>query len=51
MMVRAELKREPDPEILQYCYFKQTQWFKPLVDDIAHYRRLKLLDDKSDYLF
>jgi hypothetical protein len=51
MMALSELKREPDPEILQHCYFKQVPWLKPLAEDIAHYERARFLDDKSDYSF
>ena len=39
LMVLSELKTEPDPEILRFCYFMQTQHFKPLVEDIAHFKR------------
>ena len=48
----AKLKREPDPDILQFCYARQVQWLKPLSEDIAHYKRAWfLLDDKSDFSF
>ncbi len=50
-MVLSELKTEPDPEILRFCYFKQIQYFKPLAEDIAHFKRANLLDDKSDHSF
>ena len=48
-MVLRELKRDPDPEILQFLYFRQAQFFKPLAEDVAHYKRARYLDDKSDY--
>ena len=32
-------------------YFKQVQCFKPLAEDITHFKRAKLLDDKSDHSF
>ena len=47
-MVMSELKRPPDPEILQFFYLKQAQHFWPLGEDIAYYRRAKLLADASD---
>ena len=39
----SELNEPPDPKILQYLYFQQVQHFKPLAEDIAHYKRAKYL--------
>jgi hypothetical protein len=50
-MVLSELKAPPDPEILRCCYFKQVQCFKPLAEDIAHYKRATFLDNRADYSF
>ena len=38
-MVMSELGTAPDPAILQYCYFRQLQNYKPLADDTAYYKR------------
>ena len=51
LMVLSELRTQPDPDILRHCYFRQIQYFKPLAEDISHYRRAKHLPDKSDYSF
>ncbi len=40
-MVLSELSTVPDPEALQLWYFRQLQHFKPMAEDIAHYRRAK----------
>ena len=40
-MVLSELHTVPDPEVLQFWYVKQLQKFKPMAEDIAHYRRAK----------
>ena len=40
-MVLSELHTVPDPEVLQLWYFKQQQYFKPMAEDIAHYKRAK----------
>ena len=40
-MVLSELHTVPDPEVLQFWYFKQLQHFKPMAEDIAHYKRAK----------
>ena len=37
--------------MLRYCYFTQAQCFKPLAEDIAHYKRAKFLDDIADHSF
>ncbi len=40
-LVISELSIEPEPSLLQHWYFEQTKNFKPMSDDIAHYRRVK----------
>ncbi len=50
-MVLSELRTQPDPDILRHCYFRQIRYFKPLSEDISHYRRATHLPDKSDYSF
>jgi hypothetical protein len=49
-MVLSELSEPPDPRILQCLYFQQIQHFKPLAEDIAHYKRAKYLGS-TDYSF
>ena len=49
-MVLSELSEPPDPKLLQYLYFQQAQHFKPLAEDIAHYKRAKYLGS-TDYSF
>ena len=36
-----ELNTVPDPEVLQFGYFKQLQYFKPMAEDTAHYKRAR----------
>ena len=48
-MVLSELRTQPDPDILRHCYSRQIQYFKPLAEDISHYKRAKHLPDKPDY--
>ncbi len=50
-MVMSELATAPDPAILQYCYFRQIQNLKPLVDDIAYYKRARFAADATDRSF
>jgi hypothetical protein len=45
----TELAATPDPAVLQPCYFKHAQRFKPQVDVVASYRRAKLAQDSSDH--
>ena len=40
-VVLSELSEPPDPKLLQYLYFQQVQQFKPLTEDVAHYRRAR----------
>ncbi len=40
-MVMSELKKQPYPDILQHLYYRQVQCFKPLAEDMSHYRRAK----------
>ena len=40
-LVLSELSVEPEPSLLQHWYFEQIKTFKPMSDDIAHYRRAK----------
>ncbi len=49
-MVLSELSEPPYPKLLQYLYFQPLQHFKPLVEDIAHYKMAKYLGS-SDYSF
>ena len=49
-MVLTELQTQPEPSLLQYWHFKQLKGFKPLSDDIAHYRRAQY-NVSSDYSF
>ena len=49
-MVLAELATKPAPELLQYRYFKQVKDFKPLSEDVAHYRRSQY-HKSPDYSF
>ena len=48
--VLSELATKPSPELLQYWYFKQIKDFKPLSEDIAHYRRSEY-HKSPDYSF
>jgi uncharacterized protein (DUF1684 family) len=50
-MAMSELATAPDPAILQYCYFRQIQNFKPLADDIAYYKRARFAADATDHSF
>ncbi len=50
-MVLSELQTQPDPGLLQYWYFKQVQYFKPMSEDIAHYKRAKGMPGDPDYSF
>ena len=49
-MVLAELQTVPDKSLLQFWYFKQMQYFKPMAEDIAHYKRAQYLKS-PDYSF
>ena len=40
-LVISELSEPPDPKILQHLYYEQIKNFKPLQEDIAHYKRAK----------
>ena len=42
-MVLSELSEPPDPKLLQHLYFRPLQHFKPLAEDVAHYKRAKRL--------
>ena len=44
-------EREPDTGVVQYCYHKQVQYFKPLIEDIAHYHRAIIGADKTGRSF
>ena len=50
-MVLSELRTLPDPEILRCCDFNNVQCFKPLAEDIAHYKRARFVENKADYSF
>ena len=50
-MVLSKLKKPLDPSIVQYCYFKQMQHAKLLVEDTVQYKRAAFRDDASDYSF
>ncbi len=50
-MVMSELATTPDPAILQYCYFRHKQNFKPLADDSAYYKRARFAADATDHSF
>ena len=47
-MVLSELSFVPEPSLLQFWYFKQIQNFKPMAEDIAHYRRCQW-NNSPDY--
>ena len=49
-MVMSELSFAPDPATLQFWYFKQIRDFKPMSEDIAHYRRSQW-SSSPDYSF
>ena len=49
-LVLSELPTQPTPEIIQFSYFQQIQKFKPMAEDIAHYKRAKWINS-PDYLF
>ena len=49
-MVLSELHTVPADDLLQFWYFKQLQYFKPMAEDIAHYKRAKYLGS-PDYCF
>ena len=49
-LVLSELSSKPTDELLQYWYFQQIQKFKPMSEDIAHYKRAKWLNS-PDYSF
>ncbi len=49
-MVVSELSTPPDPALLQLLYFRQVQYFKPLVEDVSHFKRAKHLGS-PDYSF
>ncbi len=38
-MVMSELKKPPDPYIIQPLYYKQVQHFQPPVADMSYYQR------------
>ncbi len=50
-MVLSELQTQPDPGLLQYLYFKQVQYFKPMSEGIAHYKRVKGIPGDPGYSF
>ena len=53
-MVMSELSEPPDPKLLQFLYYKQIQHFKPLAEDVAHYKRARYLgspDHSFDWLW
>ncbi len=47
-MVLSELKTQPDPSLLQYWYFKQVQYFKPMSEDMARYKRARGIPGDPD---
>ena len=50
-MVMSELSAPPDPGLVHIRYFKQIQYFKPMSEDIAHYKRAKGILGDPDYSF
>ena len=42
-MVLSELSKPPAPDYLQTLCFRQLQYFNPLAEDIAHYKRVNYL--------
>ena len=53
-MVLSELSKPPDPDLLQALCLRQLQCYKPLAEDIAHYKRAKHLlsgDYSYEYLW
>jgi hypothetical protein len=53
-MVLSELSKPLDPDLLQALYVRHLQYFKPLAEDIAHYRRARHLlsgDYSHEYLW
>ena len=40
-LVISELSVEPENTLLQCWYFRQIEHFKPMSEDIAHYKRAK----------
>ena len=53
-LVMSELEFVPDPATLQFWYYQQVKDFKPMAEDIAHYRRSqwsKSPDHSFDWLW
>ncbi|MCP3879628.1 MAG: hypothetical protein GY701_14740, partial [Sulfitobacter sp.] len=48
-MVLGRLPRQPDPDVLLYCYHQQVKGFRPISEDIAHYNRVD--DDHPDHSY
>ena len=48
-MVLGRLPKNPDKDILQYCYHQQVKGFKPISEDIAHYNRVD--EDHTDHSY
>ncbi len=44
-LVLNALKKAPDPDVIQRLHFRQLQGFRPLAEDVAHYKRATFLDD------
>mgnify|MGYP000010823183 CR=1 FL=1 len=49
-MVMSELATTPDPATLQFVYYNQFRDFKPMSEDIGHYRRAQW-SKSPDYSF
>ena len=50
-LVISELSVEPEHTLLQHWYFRQTENFKPMAEDIAHYKRAKYEPGNPAYSF
>ena len=49
-MVLSELTFVPEKSTLLFWYFKQIQYFKPMAEDIAHFKRAQW-NNSPDYSF
>ena len=49
-LVLSELENRPDPTTLQFWYFNQIKDFRPMAEDIAHYKRCQW-NKSPDYSF
>ena len=50
-MVMAELSTTPAEETLQYLYYHQIKFFKPMEADVAHYLRAEWIVGSVEYSF